>query len=156
MKSSKRVVETVPQISISSVKQFVSSRQPIVQLSLTDDYGRLSPYLVKTTETNCHFGGSRPWFQCILCGERAGVLYLNEDGTHLFCRKCSNLRYRSQTTGGSTRLFLRTFDTFEKENAVFDGLKRVKFWHKNEPTRRFKKFLKYRQKSNNLSQIFTQ
>lgn len=156
MKSSKRVAETVPQISIFSVKNFVSHLQPIVQLTLTDEFGKQTPYLVKTTRTACHFGGSRPWFQCILCGKRAGVLYLNEDGTHLFCRKCSNLRYRSQTTGGSNRLFLRAFDTLEKENAVFDRLQRVKFWHKNKPTRRFKRFLKYRQKSNNLGQIFIQ
>jgi len=154
--SSKRVVEDTPQITISSIKQFVSSRQPIVQLTLTDDYGKQSPYLVKTTTTDCHFGGNRSWFQCILCGRRAGVLYLNEDGTHLLCRYCSNLRYRSQTTGGSNRLFLRVFDAFEKEETVFDGLQRVKFWYKSKPTRRFRRFLKYRQKSNNLGQIFTQ
>lgn len=151
--SSKRVVEDTPQITISSVKQFVSSRQPIVQLTMTDELGRQLPYLVKTTTTDCYFGGSRPWFQCILCGQRAGALYLNEDSSHLFCRQCSDLRYRSQTTGGSVRQFLRAFDILEKENAVFDGLQRVRFWHNDKPTRRFKRFLKYRQKSDRLSQV---
>lgn len=153
--SSKRVVEDTPKITISSVKQFVSSRRPIVQLTLTDDYGRQSPYLVKTTTTDCYFGGHRSWFQCILCGERAGVLYLNQEGTHLFCRKCSNLRYRSQTTGGSTRLFLRVFDTLEKENTFFMALQRVRLLHKGKPTRRFQRYLAYRYKSERFAHMFT-
>jgi hypothetical protein len=153
MSSSKRVVETTPQISISSVKKYVSQRNPVVQLTLTNS-GNQSPYFVKTTATSCHFGGSRPWFECILCGRRAGNLYLNENGTHLFCRQCSNLRYRSKGFSGSSRLLMMTFDADERVNAVFEGLQRVKFLYKGRPTRRFKRFLKYRQKAERLSRLF--
>lgn len=155
MKSSKGVVEDTLRISVSSIKNYVSHRQPIVQFSLTDKRGRQSPYLVRTTTTDCHFGGSRPWFQCVLCGRRVGMLYLNENGTHLFCRECSGLRYRSQTAGGSARQFLMAFDTISRAEAVFEGVQRAKFWHKNKPTRRFKRFLKYRKKSSSLRQVFT-
>lgn len=154
MTSSKRVAETVPQISISSVKEHVSHRHPIIQLNLTNSHGRQKPYLVKITRTSCHFGGSRPWFRCILCGNRAGKLYLNEDGSHLFCRECSNLRYRSQAVGGSNRMLMRYFDADERAEAVFDGPQRVKIWHKDKLTRRFKRFLKYRQKAEKLSRFF--
>lgn len=154
MSSSKRVVETVPQISISSVKECVSHQHPIVQLSLTNNYGKQLPYRVKTTRTKCHFGGNRSWFRCIQCDKRAGMLYLNETGTHLFCRKCSNLRYRSQVTGGSGRLFMRFFDADEQAEAVFDGLQRVRLLHKGQPTKRLKRFLTYKQKAERLSKIF--
>lgn len=148
------MVETVPQISISSVKEYVSHRHPIIQLNLTDGRGRQMPYLVKTTRTKCYFGGSRPWFKCILCDKRAGVLYLNEDGNHLFCRECSNLRYRSQVVGGSNRMLMRYFDADERAEAVFDGPQRVKIWHKGAFTKRFQRFLKHRQKAEKLSRFF--
>lgn len=154
MSSSKRVVETVPQISISSVKECVSHQHPIVQLSLTNNYGKQLPYLVKTTRTKCHFGGNRSWFRCIQCDNRAGTLYLSETGTHLFCRTCSNLRYRSQVTGGSGRLLMRCFNADERAEAVFDGLQRVKLLYKGQPTRRFKRYLSHRLKAELLSRLF--
>lgn len=154
MSSSKRVVETVPQISISSVKKYVSHRYPIIQLNLTNSCGRHTTYLVKTTRTECYLGGSRPWFQCVLCDKRVGMLYLSEDESHLFCRQCSNLRYQSQTTGGSSRLLMMVFDADERANTVFEGLQRVKFLYKGKPTRRFQRFLKYRQKAERLSHLF--
>lgn len=154
MSSSKRVVETTPQISISNVKDFVSHSNPAVQLSLTDSSGNQSQYFVKVTATSCHFGGSRPWFECILCCRRAGNLYLNERGTHLFCRECSNLRYRSQGFGGNTRLLMMTFDADERAGAVFEGLQRVKFLYKGRPTKRFKRFLANQRKAERLAKIF--
>lgn len=154
MSSSKRVVETVPQISISSVKEYVSHRNPLVQLNLTSSNDSQSPYLVNTTRTKCYFGGSRAWFKCVLCDKRVSVLYLNEDQNTLFCRKCSNLRYRTQSVGGSNRLLMRCFDVDERAGAVFDGLQRVRIWHNDKPTRRFKRFLKYRQRAAQLSKTF--
>ncbi|PIY79351.1 MAG: hypothetical protein COY81_02980 [Candidatus Pacebacteria bacterium CG_4_10_14_0_8_um_filter_43_12] len=154
MSSSKRVVEATSQISISSVKDFISQRNPVVQLNLTDSIGNQSTYFVNTITTRCYFGGTRPWFECILCGKQAENLYLNENGTDLFCRKCSNLRYRSQAVGGSSRLLLRAFDADERAEAVFNGLQRVKILYKGKPTRRFKRFLRYRQKAQRLSRLF--
>jgi hypothetical protein len=155
MKSSRRVAETVPQISVSSIKNFVSRRNSIVELTLTDIDGNQWPYFLKTTARKCYFGNSRPWFKCVLCDKRVGVLYLNESGTDLFCRKCSRLRYRSQVTGGSTRLLMRYFDADERAEAAFGGLERVTFLYKNKPTRRFQRFLKNRHKSECLSRYFS-
>lgn len=154
MSSSKRVVETTPQISISSIKDLVSYRHPVAQLGLIDSRGNQRPYLVNTVRTKCYFGGSRPWFECELCSKRVGVLYLNETGTQLSCRECSNLRYRSQATGGSNRVLMRCFDADERAEAVFDGLQRVKLLYKGQPTSRFKRYLSYRQRAERLSRHF--
>jgi len=154
MSSNKRVVETTPQISVSSIKSLVSYRHPVAQLSLTDSRGNQMPYFVNTVRTKCYFGGSRPWFKCVLCAKRVGMLYLNETGTHLRCRECSNLRYISQVTGGSSRLLVRCFDAEERAGAVFDGMQRVKFFHKGQPTRRFKRLLVNKQKAEHLSRYF--
>ena len=43
--------------------------------------------------TNCHFGGSRPWFVCPGCGSRVAILYMDK---LLQCRKCLDLVYDSQ------------------------------------------------------------
>jgi len=45
-------------------------------------------------ETPCNYGGSRKWFSCPDCDQRAAVLYLVDK---LFlCRKCYQLPYTSQ------------------------------------------------------------
>lgn len=77
-----RVVEDTPQISISDVKNLISSRADIIQLELVNTRGDAIPYLVRLTRTPCYFGGSRPWFRCGLCGRRAGIL-VHEDGRHI-------------------------------------------------------------------------
>lgn len=49
---------------------------------------------VVLSETPCHFGGSRKWFDCPECGRRCGVLYVTRKG--IACRTCSDLAYESQ------------------------------------------------------------
>jgi len=44
--------------------------------------------------TDCHFGGSRPWFVCDCCGSRYAVLYFGKAG--IACRGCNGLLYPSQ------------------------------------------------------------
>jgi hypothetical protein len=51
--------------------------------------------------TNCHFGGTRPYFICpsvknrVPCGRRVGRLYPVDK--YFFCRHCANVTYTSQT-----------------------------------------------------------
>lgn len=55
-------------------------------------------YLIQTTSTPCHFGGSRPWFRCPRCYERVGVLYMRS--AVFRCRQCAQVHYECQ---GETR-----------------------------------------------------
>lgn len=54
----------------------------------------------------CHFGGSRPWFQCPHCQRRVGKLY-TIGGPYLTCRICREFRYASQRRGAKSRLYLQ-------------------------------------------------
>jgi hypothetical protein len=45
--------------------------------------------------TRCHFGGSRPWFHCPMCGSRVGVLAFTQ--ARFACRRCCRLRYACQS-----------------------------------------------------------
>lgn len=47
--------------------------------------------------TPCHFGGSRPWFDCPSCGGRVAILYRWRRWWR--CRKCLGLKYRSSQEG---------------------------------------------------------
>jgi len=44
--------------------------------------------------TDCHYGGSRPWFVCGCCFSRYAVLYFGKAG--ITCRGCNDLLYPSQ------------------------------------------------------------
>lgn len=50
---------------------------------------------LQTVRTPCHFGGSRPWWQCPRCRRRVGVLYLRNSS--FMCRRCGRVAYASQT-----------------------------------------------------------
>jgi hypothetical protein len=60
--------------------------------------------------TKCHFGGRRPWFECLTlldngeaCGLRVAKLY----GPCFECRRCMGLRYASQRETPQTRAWRR-------------------------------------------------
>lgn len=61
--------------------------------------------------TGCSYGGSRPWFQCPLCGRRAGKLFAPTASkqrwssslnirTSYGCRVCLRLTYQSSNVSG--------------------------------------------------------
>lgn len=54
--------------------------------------------------TRCHFGGQRPWLEC-LCGRRVGRLYYA--GFCFGCRQCLDLIYECQRRSQSGRRYLR-------------------------------------------------
>ena len=56
---------------------------------------RIQTEMVPVTSTPCHFGGSRPWVRCPLCGRRVGVLYARPNESRFLCRQCQHLAYFS-------------------------------------------------------------
>jgi|GEM_PF-2899816 len=56
---------------------------------------------VALTETDCHFGGTRKWFNCPSCRRRCGVLYVHK---RIACRHCLNLAYASQYEPAADRM----------------------------------------------------
>jgi hypothetical protein len=58
---------------------------------------------VRMPITPCHFGGSRPWFECPICNKRVGILYLVH--RYFECRRCANVAYSSQSETPSNRAF---------------------------------------------------
>ena len=56
---------------------------------------------VPIARTPCRFGGTRPWFTCVYCGNRVAVLYLH--GHWFKCRKCAHLVFPSQAQDAMTR-----------------------------------------------------
>lgn len=56
---------------------------------------------ISIAETDCPYGGARPWFQCPAvrngqwCGRRVGKLYLGQ--RYFVCRHCLRLAYASQS-----------------------------------------------------------
>jgi hypothetical protein len=57
--------------------------------------------LICLTHTRCHYGGSRPWFQCPRCERRSARLYFSAH--HWICRICTGCRYRTQSESRLTR-----------------------------------------------------
>jgi len=59
-------------------------------------------YPVSLVYTECHFGGSRPWFVCpgwrdgVSCHRRVGKLYMPPGEDVFLCRHCYDLTYASQ------------------------------------------------------------
>lgn len=155
MNYSRRVVENTPRISISNIKLLAKTFQGgVIQLALTTREGESLSRFVRIGSTPCHFGGRRSWFECGQCGRRAGVLFVTADVRHLVCRLCSGVRYRSQMSGGSSRTLSRVFDAEEKASAVFDRPQRVQLFYKDQPTRRFRRYLAYRNQAERLSRVF--
>lgn len=56
---------------------------------------------VPILRTQCHFGGTRPWFGCPGCGRRCAVLFLRPMG--FACNSCGGLSYMSQREGELAR-----------------------------------------------------
>lgn len=60
---------------------------------------------IRTTATPCNYGGSRPWFACPVCQDRAAVLYLRAG--RFACRHCQRVSYRSQSGSATDRICAR-------------------------------------------------
>jgi hypothetical protein len=56
--------------------------------------------------TRCHYGGSRPWFNCPRCPSRVAILCMVSGGWA--CRHCMPVRYASQSEDVMGRAWRRT------------------------------------------------
>lgn len=61
---------------------------------------------IQIHRTPCHFGGSRPWFQCPYCHRRCAVLIAFND-LQFACRKCLSTPYQTQSMGKHARAVKR-------------------------------------------------
>jgi hypothetical protein len=102
-------------------------------------------YRIELTTTPCNLGGKRYWFICPLnkngryCGRRVGVIY--SIGKWFGCRHCGNIAYQAQFEGGKFRVGSVCEPDVEK---AYNEIKR--FYYKGEPTRRYKRYLRLRDK----------
>ena len=108
-----------------------------------DDKWRDASQTIMTTSTPCHYGGSRPWFVCPACHERAAVLYLRSG--RFACQRCQRISHQSQSGSAIDRVcnryhhldalvmagkpkwqrwatFNRLLDRYDLVSAQFDGL----------------------------------
>ena len=60
-----------------------------------DNQWRDASQSITVQTTPCHYGGSRPWFACPICRDRAAVLYLRSG--RFACRHCNRIAYQSQS-----------------------------------------------------------
>jgi hypothetical protein len=60
---------------------------------------------VRLNRTQCHLGGSRPWFTCPVRGERVAILYFRAG--RFACRHCQRVAYQSQSEDATGRAWLR-------------------------------------------------
>ena len=56
---------------------------------------------ISLLRTPCHYGGTRPWFDCPGCSQRRAKLYFCDSCFR--CRKCHGLGYRSQLEASAER-----------------------------------------------------
>lgn len=63
-------------------------------------------YAVPVVWTPCHLGGSRPWFNCPICGRGVAKLY---GGGMFACRHCWRLNYASQQASKRDRAANRSW-----------------------------------------------
>lgn len=57
---------------------------------------------VPILHSECHYGGTRPWFACPRCGTRVAILYSSARG--FACRTCNQVAYSSQSEDAICRL----------------------------------------------------
>lgn len=50
---------------------------------------------IRLARTPCHYGNTRPWFECPLCHRHAGLLFMRWG--RFACRKCQRVAYSSQS-----------------------------------------------------------
>ena len=62
-------------------------------INFKDEYLIIGGRRIELSSTPCHYGDSRLWFICPLCGQRKGILHF-KDGWG--CVKCHDLVYSSQ------------------------------------------------------------
>lgn len=98
-------------------------------------------YNINLTSTRCNYGGKRYWFLCPSCNLRVGVLYFRF--CKFLCRFCANITYESKTASGKWKKVGKVVSAPFLDK-VGDDVKRP--FYSGRPTRKYLRFLHYRQK----------
>ncbi len=77
--------------------------------------GRNASQTIMRASTSCHYGGSRPWFQCPVCQHRTALLYMRAG--RFACRKCQKVSYSTQSGTSHDRVC----NLYHKLAAKLDG-----------------------------------
>lgn len=136
-----------------SIQSFLSDYEQYIKLIYTrtdrDTQEKKDfDYKIPLNTTPCYFGGKRYWFICpwfangVYCGRRVGVLYLR--GDYFACRHCYNLTYNSRNLSGYAKVAGQVI-SFPELDELEAGVT-TKFYAR-KMTRRYKKYLKKRDKS---------
>jgi hypothetical protein len=80
-----------------------------------DGHWRDASQTIWISSSPCHYGGSRPWFDCPVCHRRAGLLYLRSG--RFACRSCQRVSYRAQSGSVLDRVCARYHRLTEKLEA---------------------------------------
>ena len=132
---SKKMTSSVPQLNINFFQKngaLSEGRHGIIEIEVSDESNDLYFYMSETEITfvysssignqppkhyryavgvewtDCNYGGARPWFTCPGCNRRCGILYIANQNIFQ-CRKCQNLRYKSQMEGEFARAINRVY-----------------------------------------------
>jgi len=96
---------------------------------------------VDLCSTPCNYGGHRYWFICPGCIRKCGTLFLV--GDLFLCGKCGKVLYYSQT--------FKIVSGVDLDRAHAE-IKR--FYYKGKPTRKYRKYLRLKSRSNKQSFTF--
>lgn len=71
------------------------------------DEKRDASQTIHLAHSACNFGGSRAWFVCPVCHERAGVLFMRAG--RFACRQCQRVAYSSQSDDALDRTWRKQY-----------------------------------------------
>ncbi len=90
-----KIVEHIHGVNINTL---VRQAQKGLKLRLLEAQIEAAGIKVALTTTMTRFNGERFWFVCPICSKKVGILYQTDNLTG--CRKCLNLKYKSQRFKG--------------------------------------------------------
>jgi hypothetical protein len=99
----KRINWTTPDGEVAWAEVFLGEdpASPMLFVELhrpSDESEDGGQFAIRLDSTPQHFGGSRRWLCCCLCGRRAAKLYLPPGECNFACRTCHALTYQSVKT----------------------------------------------------------
>ena len=88
------------------IEDFLKSyRGKLKELVLNSEIDTLGFQINLATSKTC-YNGLRFWFECPLCGMRAGVIFKHPLNNKIGCRDCLNLEYRKRRYKGMVETLL--------------------------------------------------
>lgn len=143
------------EVSISLLPKLEQSENSLIlgyKIRGEDDEWNHQQYEVSLEKTTCNFGGFRFWFHCPRCNKRVAMLYLVRG--RFTCRHCYNFTYNSRNISRGKYFFVHKMaDKEEQAEKLYEG-KRWQTQYKNEPTKRYRKYVELREKGDFFATLF--